>query len=46
VISLRWVGDDARFARRPGRSSPPFPDLEYEDGARFDAPEFPVIHPA
>ncbi len=19
---------------------------EYEDGARFDAPEFPVIHPA
>ena len=46
VISLRWVGDDARFARRLGRTSPPFPDLEYEAGARFDAPEFPVIHPA
>ena len=46
VISLRWVGDGARFARRLGRTSPPFPDLEYEDGARFDAPEFPVIHPA
>ena len=46
VISLRWVGDDARFARRLGRTSPPFPDLEFEAGARFDAPEFPVIHPA
>jgi ectoine hydroxylase-related dioxygenase (phytanoyl-CoA dioxygenase family) len=46
VISVRWVGDDARFVRRLGRTSPPFPDLEYEDGARFEAPEFPVIHPA
>jgi ectoine hydroxylase-related dioxygenase (phytanoyl-CoA dioxygenase family) len=46
VISVRWVGDDARFVRRLGRCSPPFPDLEYEDGARFEAPEFPVIHPA
>jgi len=46
VISVRWVGDDARFARRLGRTSPPFPDLEYEDGAPFDAPEFPLLHPA
>ena len=46
VISLRWVGDDARFARRPGRCSPPFPELEYDDGARFEAPEFPILHPA
>jgi len=38
VISIRWVGDDARFVKRPGRSSPPFPDLEYEDGAPFQAP--------
>ncbi len=45
VISVRWVGDDARFAQRPGRSSPPFPDLQFEDGAPFDAPEFPVLHP-
>jgi ectoine hydroxylase-related dioxygenase (phytanoyl-CoA dioxygenase family) len=43
VISVRWVGDDAVFARRPGRTSPPFPDLEFEDGAPFDAPEFPVV---
>lgn len=43
VISFRWVGDDARFAARPGPTSPAFPDLAYEDGAPFDAPEFPVI---
>lgn len=46
VISVRWVGDDARFVQRLGRTSPAFPDLEYEDGARFEAPEFPVIYPA
>ncbi|HSF96291.1 MAG TPA: phytanoyl-CoA dioxygenase family protein [Thermohalobaculum sp.] len=46
VISVRWVGDDARFAKRLGRTSPPFPDLEYSDGAIFDAPEFPVLYPA
>ncbi|MDH3668152.1 MAG: phytanoyl-CoA dioxygenase family protein [Paracoccaceae bacterium] len=45
VISVRWVGDDARFVRRPGRSSPPFPDLEFEDGAPFTAPDFPVLYP-
>ena len=46
VISIRWVGDDAVFAKRLGPTSPAFPDLEYEDGAPFDAPEFPVIYPA
>ena len=43
VISVRWVGDDARFAARPGRTSPPYPDLDYQDGAPFDGPDFPVI---
>ena len=45
VVSIRWVGDDARFVKRQGTTSPAFPDLEYEDGAPFDAPIFPVIHP-
>ncbi len=44
VISTRWVGDDATFKRRLGRTSPPFPDLTFEDGAPFDAPEFPVVY--
>ena len=46
VISTRWVGDDARFVKRPGTTSPAFPDLEYEDGAPFGGAEFPVIYPA
>jgi ectoine hydroxylase-related dioxygenase (phytanoyl-CoA dioxygenase family) len=46
VTSIRWVGDDARFVKRPGPTSPAFPDLDYEDGAPFDGPEFPVIYRA
>lgn len=45
VTSVRWVGDDARFARRPGKTSPAFPDLVYEDGAPFAGEEFPVLYP-
>ena len=45
VISLRFVGDDATFADRPGPTSPYFPDLVIRPGEPFDAPEFPVIHP-
>ncbi len=44
VISVRWVGDDARFVKRDGPISPAFPDLDYTDGAPFDAPEFPVLY--
>jgi ectoine hydroxylase-related dioxygenase (phytanoyl-CoA dioxygenase family) len=46
VISCRWVGDDAVFVKRPGTTSPAFPDLEYSDGAPFDGPEFRVLYPA
>lgn len=45
VVSLRWVGDDAVFADRPGATSPAFPDLKYEIGAPFEGPDFPVIYP-
>ena len=45
VISVRWVGDYARFAARPGRTSPPYPDLAYEDGAPFEGPDFPMLWP-
>ncbi len=45
VISLRWVGDDARFVQRSGKTSPAFPDLQFEDGAPFEGKEFPVIYP-
>jgi ectoine hydroxylase-related dioxygenase (phytanoyl-CoA dioxygenase family) len=45
AISFRWVGDDARFAKRKGRTSPPFPHLTFEDGAPFEAADFPVVWP-
>lgn len=45
VISVRWVGDDAVFAARPGKTSPAFPDLSYEPGALFQGEAFPVLFP-
>ena len=42
---VRWVGDDARFAKRLGRTSPPFPHLDVVDGAKFDGPDFPLVYP-
>jgi ectoine hydroxylase-related dioxygenase (phytanoyl-CoA dioxygenase family) len=45
VISARWVGDDAKFVKRLGNTSPAFPDLEYEDGAPFGGELFPVLYP-
>lgn len=44
VFSSRWVGDDAVFADRGGRTSPPFPGLNLQPGSPLDAPEFPVVH--
>ncbi len=46
VISVRWVGDDAVFAKRLGTTSPAFPDLDYTDGAPFEGEAFPVLYPA
>ena len=43
VISMRWVGDDARFAARPGKTSPYFPDLSYTPGSPFQGPMFPLV---
>jgi len=45
VTSIRWVGDDARFVKRPAKTSPYFPDLEYEDGAPFSGEQFPILYP-
>lgn len=45
AVSFRWVGDDARFAKRLGKTSPPFPHITVVDGARFEGPDFPVVWP-
>ncbi len=45
AFSARWVGDDATYAVRSGRTSPPFPELEgrLEHGDPLDVPEFPIV---
>jgi ectoine hydroxylase-related dioxygenase (phytanoyl-CoA dioxygenase family) len=45
VFSARWVGDDAVYAQRAGKGSPPFTGLTMADGDPFDAPIFPVVYP-
>ena len=41
-FSSRWVGDDAAFADRGGKTSPPFPDCKLSHGDRLVGSEFPV----
>lgn len=43
ALSLRWVGDDARYIERPGRTSPPFPGHGMKTGEKLREDWFPVI---
>jgi len=43
ALSLRWVGDDARYIERPGRTSPPFPGHDMTEGQILRQDWFPVI---
>lgn len=43
AFSLRFVGDDARYVERPGRTSPPFPGHGMSGGQRLREDWFPVI---
>lgn len=43
ALSLRWVGDDARYVERPGRTSPPFPGHGMQAGERLREDWFPVV---
>ena len=45
AFSARFVGDDATYAVRSGRTSPPFPELvgRLEHGDPLDVPEFPIV---
>jgi hypothetical protein len=43
AFSLRWLGDDARFVTRPGRTSPPFPGHNMTDGQPLREDWFPII---
>lgn len=43
AFSLRFVGDDARYVERPGRTSPPFPDHGMHAGDRLREDWFPIV---
>lgn len=44
AFSLRFVGDDARYITRPGKTSPPFPGHDMQDGDRLREDWFPVVY--
>ncbi|HKQ94262.1 MAG TPA: phytanoyl-CoA dioxygenase family protein [Aestuariivirgaceae bacterium] len=43
AFSIRWLGDDARYVSRPGRTSPPYPGHGMKDGETLRDDWFPVI---
>ena len=42
-FSTRWLGDDAVFAERPWKTSPPFRNVELRPGDPIAHDEFPVV---
>lgn len=45
-FSTRWLGDDARFAVRPWKTSPPYREVRLSPGDPMEHPSFPVSWPA
>jgi ectoine hydroxylase-related dioxygenase (phytanoyl-CoA dioxygenase family) len=43
AFSARYLGDDAVFIQRPGRTSPPFPGIGQSDGQKLREDWFPTI---
>lgn len=43
AFSMRWLGDDMRYAARPGRTSPPYPGHGMVEGQRLREDWFPVV---
>ena len=42
-FSTRWLGDDAYFTVRPWKTSPPFREVDLEEGALMHHSSFPVV---
>ena len=43
AFSARFTGDDARYIKRKGEMSPPFPEVKLQNGNIMDCETFPVI---
>ena len=46
AFSLRFVGDDAHYVERPGRTSPPFPGHNMSEGEPLREDWFPIVFPS
>lgn len=46
AFSLRLIGDNARYVKRPGPTSQPFPGHGMRPGDRLREDGFPVVHGA
>ncbi len=44
-LSLRWLGEDARYVLRPGPTSPPFGDIGQRPGEPLRRDLFPLLWP-
>ena len=43
AFSIRFTGDDATYIKRKGEMSPPFPDVNLQNGDILDSDTFPVL---
>ena len=43
AFSTRWLGDDARYLERSGKTSPPWPGIDLKTGDRLREDWFPVL---
>ncbi len=43
VLSTRWLGDDARYWKRPGEIAIPTTTPQLEDGAPYSGPLYPTV---
>ena len=43
AFSVRFTGDDARYIKRKGEMSPPFPNIDLKNNEVLDSETFPVL---
>ncbi|MAC98059.1 MAG: phytanoyl-CoA dioxygenase, partial [Euryarchaeota archaeon] len=43
AFSVRFTGDDARYIKRKGEMSPPFPNINLKNNEILDSETFPVL---
>ena len=43
AFSVRFTGDDARYIKRKGEMSPPFPNINLKNNEVLDSETFPVL---